>query len=1028
MPLKGRGSWSNDSKMDEPGVKVPRVPVTGRARLAVLHARRSDDPEKEKVLHRARYLRVVEALPTSVTSSSHTSLATRILGVAPIHADGSAYCEVPSNTALFLEPLDAAGHRLEYTWRHPVTSVPRGSRQILQEMTYITTQTGEVKACNGCHAPQEEATAQIGTGRAQALARPPVQLQRDSTDIVYRRNEPDEYRCQARIGEAARYRPWLVGSHAELRRRACELLMQMDDEARQDAAKIAKLLTDEESSVRRAAALALTRLGTLAQATALWKSLSDPDWQVQFHAASALEAITACRPNVPVTAKQRAEYYGRLVEPAALARLTVALGQGPAALRDFADQRDPDLTLRWYEAIGRYGRDAPRAARRKLQQALAVPVPPPVTFQAMVGKRHPLEAHPPELAAIRAAGWMGDPEHVPLLIPWLARHEYQDHATEAAVALGRIGTPTAVNALWEAVRLEVPNKTPFQRRYLQHGPRPEEYALLRGLILAGSAPAIDDVHLIIALLPGTFLEKPRYEDRLRRESQRVLLGRLLLQNAGLRKPAVELLVSVLRGDVLPAKSPLYEQILKGINLERPFAEHRRPFPVVEYVEAEQALWLLSCLSSEQDEVPEATVAGYLTSDHWRERIDAAVLLDVSGFGSQTARILAAQVREPYSFKEIMGIGKSHYDENFRDKCYLVMTLAHHAEDVQALYAFADPRDFYRDIRYGLATGLGKRGRTDGIDLLLRIATSDPIASIRRQARISLRRIQEAEQRAGRPVPRICLPEAKPFEVWYPPRQLRWPGPRLISRQWQPESVISSFEAARQSVLERLSKEYYRDLNNANNQAPGAKRMMVEGIAEFEHAVSLLSMKYASQMGPTLEELLVSPYPYAHYLAIKAARRDTNALSTELLLTRLESFSKSVDTVGFHWICDLLARRSAEQAVDQLVLYAELEDPPGIHGPAGLGLGYPAAKAVGRLCGATEAPPVQRLLNSANDWVRAGVLAGLTEARAPGIKPLLEKLLTTHQPALIRDHARVGLQRLTITALHTARPTERSGDD
>ena len=76
-----------------------------------------------------------------------------------------------------------------------------------------------------------------------------------------------------------------------------------------------------------------------------------------------------------------------------------------------------------------------------------------------------------------------------LLIPWLSRHEYQDHATEAAVALGRIGTPEAVAALWEALREQVPDLKPFQTRYLQRGPRPEEYALMRGLILARARPA-----------------------------------------------------------------------------------------------------------------------------------------------------------------------------------------------------------------------------------------------------------------------------------------------------------------------------------------------------------------------------------------------------------------------------------------------------------------------------------------------------------------------------------------------------------
>src|SRR4029434_2831787 len=108
----------------------------------------------------------------------------------------------------------------------------------------------------------------------------------------------------------------------------------------------------------------------------------------------------------------------------------------------------------------------------------------------------------------------------------LKKHAYEHHAAEAAIALGRIGTKHAVKALWEAARSEITNKQVHISRYLQRGPRPEEYALLKGLILAGAKTEMADVHLLIALLPNTFMEKPRFEDRLRAESQRVLMPRL----------------------------------------------------------------------------------------------------------------------------------------------------------------------------------------------------------------------------------------------------------------------------------------------------------------------------------------------------------------------------------------------------------------------------------------------------------------------------------------------------------------------
>src|SRR5262249_51622665 len=148
-----------------------------------------------------------------------------------------------------------------------------------------------------------------------------------------------------------------------------------------------------------------------------------------------------------------------------------------------------------------------------------------------------LQKEKPDLLALRAAGKLKDPEAIKLLAPWLRKHPWEYHAAEATLALGRIGTPEAVE-LWQAVRSEVPIKQVHISRYLQHGPRPEEYALLKGLILADARTDLNDVPLLIALLPNTFMEKPRFEDRLRSESQRVLMPRLLLERAGYRRKIV----------------------------------------------------------------------------------------------------------------------------------------------------------------------------------------------------------------------------------------------------------------------------------------------------------------------------------------------------------------------------------------------------------------------------------------------------------------------------------------------------------
>ena len=997
LPDKGKFAGSRSTS---------RVAVTGRARFAVVNGRRSDNREHTRALQQARYFRVVEAMHTAVTSSSHTNLATRILGVVPIMPDGSAWFEAPADTPLFLEPLDAAGHQLHFDWNYPVTSVPLGSKQTVMEMSYITARSGETKSCIGCHSPLDETVLEPGFGIA--MTRKPVQVERDLTDVLYRRNEPDEYRCQARIGEAEKYRPWLASPDAMLRRRACEMLMAIEDDTRQSAPTIAGLLKDDTVTVRRAAALALSRLGSPDVSPDLLEALDDSDWQVRFHAATTLEAITACVPDESNTEASIHEFYKRLFAELGVEGLKKALGQGPSGLAPFAKPDDRRLFGRWCEAAGRLGPAAPESARELVRKTLDVRISTEVTFQPVEGKRHALEEEPPELNAIRAAGWMKDAPSVPLLVRWLIRYEYQDHATEAALALGRIGTEDAIAALWQAVRRDVPNKAPYLSRYLQRGPRPEEYAFLRGLILAASAPEIRDVHLVVSLLPGVFLEKPRYEDRLRPESQRVLLGRMLLEKAGLRKRTVDLLVGVLRGDPAPEGDPLYDQVLKGINLERPFAEHSRPFPVVDVIQPEQALWFLSCLAIDKLEVPEELILPYLKSENWRERIDAAVLLDVLGTSSDGAGVLAAEARKPYPFKEIMGIGKSHYDTNFRDKCYLVAALAHHVDDVGSLGTFADPKTRYRDVRYGLAVGLGRRGRPDGVDLLARLATSDPISVIRRQARESLRAIQEIQQTSGNPPPRIKLPEPLAFEAWYPPRGLRWPDAVVEQLEDQEPPAIAGLADLEAAVADSLAADHYRNLNNANNQAPGATRMMVTGIAAFDRAVEATSAQYPQAAGPILGRILDSPYPYAHYLALRELRLGGYDEFDAVLIGKLADFAKSADTVGFFWTCEALALRSVDSAIPALSSYTQAESQPGTHGPIGMGYGYPAAKAVARLAGQSSHPEVGRLLSSENIWLRSGALAGLCEARAPGINALLTDVLKKQPAALVRAQATAGL--------------------
>jgi formylglycine-generating enzyme required for sulfatase activity/mono/diheme cytochrome c family protein len=80
----------------------------------------------------------------------------RVLGTVPVAEDGSAYFEVPPNTPVAFQPLDAKGRAL----------------QLMR--SWITVMPGELQSCAGCHEPQNS-----GSGphqRMSALERPPAKL------------------------------------------------------------------------------------------------------------------------------------------------------------------------------------------------------------------------------------------------------------------------------------------------------------------------------------------------------------------------------------------------------------------------------------------------------------------------------------------------------------------------------------------------------------------------------------------------------------------------------------------------------------------------------------------------------------------------------------------------------------------------------------------------------------------------------------------------------------------------------------
>ena len=213
------------------------------------------------------------------------------------------------------------------------------------------------------------------------------------------------------------------------------------------------------------------------------------------------------------------------------------------------------------------------------------------------------------------------------------------------------------------------------------------------------------------------------------------------------------------------------------------------------------------------------------------------------------------------------------------------------------------------------------------------------------------------------------------------------------------------------MAEGLRPEHFRDLNNANNQAPGATHMMVSYIAGLDQAVSLLGESPSEPAEAEILGLLNTPYPFARYLALRELGRDPVGDNEKTLLSQLERSAKAGDPVGFYWTCEAMAHGRIEAAIPALAVYATAEPRANLHGPLGMGYGLPAAKAIGRIAGRIEQAEVQRLLAEKNVWLVAGVLAGLTDARAAGVRELLVRFSDPWQPAIIRNEAAVGLRRL-----------------
>jgi HEAT repeat protein len=379
------------------------------------------------------------------------------LGTVPLAPDGSFAVEVPADTAIALQAVDAEG------------------RSELNQMSWMTVRPGETRGCVGCHQPRQSAPPPLSPGGVlQALSVPPLKLTGRGDPPRFRGNNAavtglmelqfDRFREIAGINNLGRAGSPDATGRDEIAALTADLTS--DNPERQHAAAqraalardpltapaLAACLQSDDREVRVAAALALAACGTRESITPLKSALADPDPLVAQASAIALENLRGTPLNgfnPFVTAGQRRIDHGsespgdetwlkqRLLELAGddrdktrRAAVTLAHCGGPPAapaIREkFLAMRETNPFPAWRADHSHRGdgtrfnsRDAvnPRALQ-EVTRALAIAGDPLVPLLAETAAAHL------------------DPETGNLFL-----------AESAVEALARIGTPAAESAL-----------------------------------------------------------------------------------------------------------------------------------------------------------------------------------------------------------------------------------------------------------------------------------------------------------------------------------------------------------------------------------------------------------------------------------------------------------------------------------------------------------------------------------------------------------------------------------------------------
>jgi HEAT repeat protein len=483
------------------------------------------------------------------------------LGTVPLAPDGSFAVEVPADTGIAFQAVDAEG------------------RSELNEMSWITVRPGERRGCVGCHQPRTVAPTPARPF-PQATRVAPLRLVGQGNPHRFRGNNAavtglmemqfDRYREVAGLNrhgdtqdpaatgaeEVARLVAQLGSPDAGLRLSAAQRLAVF--RAAAAGAALAACLRDEDREVRVGAAMALAVCGGRDAVPALLLALVDPDPLVAQAAAIALENLTChTEPAFDPFAPQRgSERWVNWIQSTAWEDLEATLIQTLTDAETSADRRAA-------VALGRIGQsDRGRETLRDYLRRERDHNPHPAWRPNHLGDGARFNAsdsvNPRSLQAVtRALGYGRDNAAVPLLAETLQQHGDPGQGNlflaEAAVeALGLIGTPDAENALIDAFgRLgEYPNYTSW---YGDHGALMACHASPIHSFAIEALDALGSTHAA-AIVPALIMAVPTDFDRalfLGNDDYETLTGRVIRRNDP-ERTVVETCLAIL-GD--PAATP-----------------------------------------------------------------------------------------------------------------------------------------------------------------------------------------------------------------------------------------------------------------------------------------------------------------------------------------------------------------------------------------------------------------------------------------------------------------------------------------